>query len=41
MVIVTPRPLSVLVTLPIMRAGWRDAIGQLADAGDDCAEPGL
>src|SRR6516162_5394403 len=24
-----------------MRAGCRDAIGQLADAGDDCAEPGL
>src|SRR5437764_15167095 len=24
-----------------MRAGCRDAIGQLADGGDDCAEPGL
>jgi len=23
-----------------MRAGWRNAIGQLVDAGDDCAEQG-
>jgi hypothetical protein len=40
MVIVTPA-LSILDTLPIMRADCRDAIGQLADGGDDCAEPGL
>jgi hypothetical protein len=32
------RHLSVLVTLPIMRAGWRDGIGQLADAADGCPE---
>src|SRR5207248_4601042 len=39
-VIVTPRCRSVSVTVPIMRAGGHDAIGQLADAGDDCGRPG-
>jgi hypothetical protein len=29
-----------MVTVPIMRADERDAIGQLAYAGDDCVEPG-
>jgi hypothetical protein len=34
-VIVTPRRGSVWVTVPIMRVGGRDAIGQLTDPGDD------
>ena len=38
-VIVPPRRRSVRVTVPIMRARWRDAIGQLADAGDDLRRP--
>jgi hypothetical protein len=40
MVIVAPLRRSVRVTVPILRAGEGDAIGQLADTGDDSVEPG-
>jgi hypothetical protein len=39
-VIVTPPVPIGLGYGPIMRAGGRDDIGRLADAGDDCVAPG-